>query len=86
MCFLRHLSPAEALDTLAAAEDHLDDVVAVGLDSSEAGRPPELFIEAFERARAQGLRGVAHAGEEGPAEYVRSALDDLGAERIDHGV
>ncbi len=86
MCFLRHLSPEAALDTLRAAEPHLDRVVAVGLDSSEAGRPPELFVDSFDRARSLGLRAVAHAGEEGPADYVRSALDNLGAERIDHGV
>ena len=86
MCFLRHLSPEAAVATLAESEGHLDEVVAVGLDSSEAGRPPELFVEAYDRARAMGLRAVAHAGEEGPAAFVRSALDNLGAERIDHGV
>lgn len=86
MCFLRHLPPEAALETLAESEAHLDGVVAVGLDSSEAGRPPELFVEAYDRARELGLRAVAHAGEEGPASYVRSALDHLGAERIDHGV
>lgn len=86
MCFLRHLSPQAALETLADAEPHLEGVVGVGLDSAETGRPPELFLEAFERARALGLHTVAHAGEEGPASYVRSALDDLGVERIDHGV
>lgn len=86
MCFLRHLSPEAALDTLATAEPHLEGVVAVGIDSSEKGRPPAMFQEAYERARRLGLRAVAHAGEEGPASYVLSALDDLGAERIDHGV
>ncbi len=86
MCFLRHLSPEAAVATLAESEGHLDGVVAVGLDSSEAGRPPELFVEAYDRAKTMGLRAVAHAGEEGPAAYVRSALDNLGAERIDHGV
>lgn len=86
MCFLRHLSPEAALDTLAASEAHLDRVVAVGLDSAEVGRPPELFVESFDRAKAMGLRAVAHAGEEGPAAFVRSALDNLGVERIDHGV
>lgn len=86
MCFLRHLSGQDALQTLDAAEDHLEGVVAVGLDSSEVGRPPEPFEAAFERARALGLRAVAHAGEEGPPSYISGALDVLGAERIDHGV
>ena len=86
LCFLRHLSPADALDTLSEAEDHLEGVIAVGLDSSEKGRPPQLFTEAYRRARELGLRAVAHAGEEGPPSYVSAALDDLGVERIDHGV
>ncbi|MDH3190868.1 MAG: adenosine deaminase, partial [Acidimicrobiia bacterium] len=86
LCFLRHLSGEQALQTLRAAESHLDGVVAVGLDSSERGRPPELFEEPFESARVLGLRTVAHAGEEGPPSYVVAALDVLGAERIDHGV
>jgi adenosine deaminase len=86
MCFLRHLSGEEAVDTLREAEPHLDGVIAVGLDSSEKDRPSHLFEEAFSRARELGLRAVAHAGEEGPPEYVISALDVLGAERIDHGV
>ena len=86
LCFLRHLSGEEALATLHEAEPHLDGVVAVGLDSSESGRPPELFERAFSEARQLGLRAVAHAGEEGPPDYVRSALDVLGVERIDHGV
>jgi adenosine deaminase len=86
LCFLRHLSGNDALKTLATAESHLEGVVAVGLDSSEAGNPPELFSEAYDLAREFGLRAVAHAGEEGPPEYVVNALDVLGAERIDHGV
>ena len=86
LCFLRHLSGEDALVTLAAAEPHLDGVIAVGLDSSEVGNPPELFSEAFRLARNLGLRAVAHAGEEGPPEYVVGALDTLGVERIDHGV
>ena len=86
LCFLRHLSPDDALATLSEAEDHLEGVIAVGLDSSEKGRPPQLFTEAYRRARELGLRAVAHAGEEGPPEYVSGALDDLGVERIDHGV
>ncbi len=86
LCFLRHLPPEDAVATIEAAADHLEGVVAVGLDSSEVGYPPELFVEAYERARSLGLRAVAHAGEEGPPEYIWSALDDLGVERIDHGV
>lgn len=90
LCFLRHLSEDEALATLEAAlplrEAYADLWVGVGLDSSERGNPPEKFTRVFARARAAGLRVVAHAGEEGPAAYVSSALDVLGAERIDHGV
>lgn len=86
LCFLRHLSGADAVETMAMAEPHLDGVVAVGLDSSEVGNPPEIFEEAYTMARELGLRAVAHAGEEGPPEYVKSALDVLGVERIDHGV
>lgn len=85
MSFLRHLSGEAAVATLQAAEPHLEGVVAVGLDSSELGRPPELFIEAFDMARQLGLLTVAHAGEEGPPEYIWSALDNLGVHRIDHG-
>lgn len=86
LCFLRHLSGADAVRTMAAAEPHLDGIVAVGLDSSELGNPPELFEDAYAMASELGLRAVAHAGEEGPPEYVTAALDVLGAERIDHGV
>jgi adenosine deaminase len=86
MCFLRHLSGDDALETVASAEDHLEGVVAVGLDSSEVGNPPAKFEAAFDRARTLGLRAVAHAGEEGPPSYISGALDILGAERIDHGV
>jgi adenosine deaminase len=86
LCFLRHLSGEDALATLAAAEPFLDGVIAVGIDSSERGRPPELFEAAYGRARELGLHAVAHAGEEGPPSYVTAALDVLGAERIDHGV
>lgn len=86
MCFVRHLSPEDAVTTMNAAVDHLQDVIAVGLDSSEQGHPPEPYAEAYRIARSHGLRAVAHAGEEGPAAYIRGALDTLGAERIDHGV
>ncbi len=86
MCFLRHLPESAAFDTLEAAGPYLDQIVAVGLDSSEVGHPPEKYQRVFARAREAGLRAVAHAGEEGPPEYVWGALDLLGAERIDHGV
>ena len=86
LCFLRHLPAAEAMATLEQALPYRDRLVAVGLDSSELGHPPEAFAAVFERARAAGLRTVAHAGEEGPPEYVWQALDLLHAERIDHGV
>ena len=86
MCFLRHLPPSEAMATLETALAHRDKLLGVGLDSSEVGNPPELFTDVYERARAEGLHTVAHAGEEGPPSYVWGALDLLGAERIDHGV
>ncbi|MCY3656363.1 MAG: adenosine deaminase [Chloroflexi bacterium] len=86
LCFLRHLPAEQAMATLEEALPFLDRITAVGLDSSEAGHPPEDFAEVYARARAEGLRAVAHAGEEGPPEYVHQALDLLGVERIDHGV
>lgn len=86
LCFLRHLGGEAALGTIREAEPHLDGVIAVGLDSSEVGNPPELFADAYAYARELGLRAVAHAGEEGPPEYVTGALDVLGVDRIDHGV
>jgi adenosine deaminase len=86
LCFLRHLSEADALATLDAALPFRGDFIAVGLDSAERGNPPSKFERAFARARGLGLHAVAHAGEEGPADYIREALDLLGAERIDHGV
>jgi adenosine deaminase len=86
MCFLRHLSEEEALQTLEQAKPHLDKIIGVGLDSSERGHPPEKFECVFAQARALGLRVVAHAGEEGPPAYIWGALDVLKAERIDHGV
>jgi adenosine deaminase len=85
LCFLRHLDEASALSTLAAAEPWLDRIAGVGLDSTEIGHPPSGFVKVFARAAAMGLRRVAHAGEEGPPEYVREALDLLKVERIDHG-
>ena len=86
LCFLRHLSEAEAFECLEQALPLLDKLVGVGLASSERGHPPEKFARVFARARALGLRLVAHAGEEGPPAYIWSALDVLKVERIDHGV
>ena len=86
LCFLRHLSPDEAMRTLQDALPYKGWISAVGLDSSEVGHPPEDFKAVFEEASGHGFLRVAHAGEEGPPEYIRQALDDLGAVRIDHGV
>ena len=86
MCFLRHLSEADAMVTLDAARPWLDHIAGVGLDSAERGNPPGKFERVFAQARGLGLRCVAHAGEEGPPSYISDALDLLGAERIDHGV
>lgn len=86
LCFLRDDTAESAMATLLAAEPFLDRIVGVGLDSAEVGHPPSKFTEVFRRARDMGLRVVAHAGEEGPPEYVREALDVLGAQRIDHGI
>jgi adenosine deaminase len=86
MCFLRDLSADDAMATLEQALAHRDVIFGVGLDSAEVGHPPEKFREVFARALEAGFRAVAHAGEEGPPEYIWQALDVLGAERIDHGV
>ena len=86
LCFLRHLSEDDALATLDAALPYRRDFIGVGLDSGERDNPPSKFRRVFARARALGLRAVAHAGEEGPAAYVREALDLLAVDRIDHGV
>jgi adenosine deaminase len=85
MCFLRHLSEEDAFTTLKEAEPWLDQIVAAGLDSSEVGHPPSKFARVFKAARERGLKLVAHAGEEGPPDYVREALDLLGIDRLDHG-
>jgi adenine deaminase len=85
LCFLRHLSEEDAFATLEQATPWLDRIDAVGLDSSELGHPPAKFARVFAQARRRGLRLVAHAGEEGPPDYVREALDVLGVERLDHG-
>jgi adenosine deaminase len=86
LCFLRHLDQDAALRTLDQAMPFRDRFVGVGLDSTERGNPPSKFERVFARARGEGLRAVAHAGEEGPPEYIRGALDTLKVERIDHGV
>lgn len=86
MCFLRHLSEDEALQTLELAVPYKDKIVGVGLDSSEQGHPPEKFSRVFAKAREAGFIAVAHAGEEGPALNIRNAIDLLGVQRIDHGV
>lgn len=86
LCFLRHLSAEEAMETLRQALPYRDWIVGVGLDSTEVGHPPAEFKAVFEEAGRHGLRKVAHAGEEGPPEYVWQALDDLKVVRIDHGV
>lgn len=85
LCFLRHLGPGPAMETLERALPYRNMLLGVGLDSSEVGFPPEDFSAVFDLARSEGLRLVAHAGEEGPPEYVWAALDVLGVERIDHG-
>jgi len=85
LCFLRHLDESAAFATLQAAEPWLDRIAGVGLDSSEVGHPPEKFARVFAAAGAEGLKRVAHAGEEGPPDYVREALDLLKIDRLDHG-
>jgi len=86
LCFLRHLSEEDAQATLDAALPFRELLMGVGLDSSELGHPPEKFQRVFQRCRELGLRTVAHAGEEGPPDYIWQALQGLQVERIDHGV
>ncbi|NHI00734.1 adenosine deaminase [Oceanimonas sp. MB9] len=86
LSFLRHLPEASAIDTLRQAEPFRHWLAGVGLDSAEQGNPPEKFVRAYALAREQGYRLVAHAGEEGPPQYIRDALELLRVERIDHGV
>jgi adenosine deaminase len=86
MCFLRHLSAEQAMQTLMQALPFKDWIIGVGLDSSEKGNPPEKFQAVYDRARAEGFLAVAHAGEEGPPEYIWQALDLLRIKRIDHGL
>lgn len=86
MCFLRHLSADAAMNILEQSLDYKDSIIAVGLDSSEHGNPPEKFAAVFERAQQEGFLTVAHAGEEGPSEYIWQAIRKLNVSRIDHGV
>lgn len=86
MCFLRHLSEEQAFDTLQQALPHLDQIIGIGLDSSEQGHPPTKFQRVFAKAQEMGLLRVAHAGEEGPAQNVIDSLNLLHVDRIDHGV
>lgn len=86
MCFVRHLSADAAMQTLEQALPFKDWIVGVGLDSSETGNPPEKFKAVYDKARAEGFLTVAHAGEEGPADYIWQALEFLKVARIDHGV
>ncbi len=85
MCFLRHLDQDDAFRTLEMALPFKDRIIGVGLDSSEKGYPPSKFRDVFLKAREEGFLAVAHAGEEGPAEYIREALELLDVKRIDHG-
>ena len=86
LCFLRHLSAADAMATLEAALPYRELIAAVGLDSAESGNPPSKFAAVFARARREGFLTVAHAGEEGPPQYIIEALDLLQVHRVDHGV
>ena len=86
LCFLRHLSAEAAMETLETALPHRDAIIAVGLDSSEKNNPPVKFRDVYDRARAEGFLAVAHAGEEGPPDYIWQALDVLKVQRVDHGV
>ena len=86
MCFLRHLDERSAFKTLDQALIHKDKIIGVGLDSSEVGYPPSKFERVFNKAMEEGFLTVAHAGEEGPPEYIWEALDLLKVKRIDHGV
>jgi adenosine deaminase len=85
LCFLRHLDEDDAFLTFADAEPWLDRIAGVGLDSSEVGHPPSKFARVFDAAGREGLKRVAHAGEEGPPAYVLEALDLLHIDRLDHG-
>ncbi len=85
MCFLRHLSQAQAIDTLQQALPYKQHIIGIGLDSSEVGHPPAKFEQVFKQAQSEGFLTVAHAGEEGPSEYIWEAIRLLNVKRIDHG-
>lgn len=85
MSIVRDLPVESAIELMQAATPYADQLLGIGLDSAEIGNPPELFVPVFDQARDLGLHAVAHAGEEGPVEYIRQALDLLHVERIDHG-
>ena len=85
LSFLRHLSEKEAIDTLKSVENMKDEFIAVGLDSSEVGNPPQKFQEVYKMAAEQGYLKVAHAGEEGPAQYIWDSMSLLNIDRLDHG-
>lgn len=84
-CFLRHLPEQDALDLYPEILKHQDKILGIGLDSSELGHPPEKYQRVFAQAKKDGFKVVAHAGEEGPAEYVKQAIELLDVDRIDHG-
>ena len=86
MCFLRHLDEESGFKVLSKALKHKDKIIGVGLDSSELGNPPKKFEKLFKKAIEEGFLTVAHAGEEGPPEYIWEAIDLLKIKRIDHGV
>ncbi len=86
LCFLRDQSAESAMDTFKQALPYKDKLIGVGLDSAERNNPPSKFVHVFDEARKQDLLTVAHAGEEGPSEYIWEALEQLHASRIDHGV
>ena len=86
MCFLRHLDEESAFKTLDQALAHKNKIIGVGLDSSELNYPPNKFERVFKKAMEEGFITVAHAGEEGPPEYIWEALNLLKVKRIDHGI
>ena len=86
MCFLRHLEEDSGFNVLNDAIKHKDKIIGVGLDSSEIGNPPKKFEKLFNKAIEEGFLTVAHAGEEGPPEYIWDCINLLKVKRIDHGV
>jgi len=88
VCFVRHESLDFALDEFSALEKYFDsgDIIGIGMDSAEVPYPPEMFAKLYELADKKGLRKCAHAGEEGPPAYIRTAIDELNVHRVDHGI